>query len=137
MFKIITKFLSYFTKPNTEDTISKEECTCSIRFDLTAKNTINVMCYWPDLDELNEKEIDHLAKFYGTVIYLVDKGRLKEDIIEALSSISSKNNASDTYFVFETLNKWFKLVEQEENSKSAGPIIRPSSVFKNYIQQPS
>ncbi len=137
MFKIITKFLSYFTKDKNEETASNEESTCSIRFDLTAKNTINVLCYWPDLDKMNETEIDHLAKFYGTVIYLVDKGRLKEDIIEALSSVSAKNNPYDTYFVFETLNKWFKLVEQEENSKSAGPIIRPSSVFKNYIQQQS
>ena len=131
--KLIKTIRSYFVvKKITEDEDINENC--SLRFELDNSN-FNILCYWPNLDDMKEKEINQLANYYGTLIYMADRGLLKQDIIDALSSVSSKNNPSDTYFVFEVINKWFKLIENEKKGKSAGPIVPPSSVFNNYIHQ--
>jgi hypothetical protein len=131
--QLIDRIKSYFVSKKISE--NKEiDNNCSLRFELI-DNDFNILCYWPNLDEMKEKEINQLANYYGTLIYMADRGLLKQDIIDALSSVSSKNNPSDTYFVFEVMNKWFKLVENEENSKSAGPIVPPSSVFNNYIHK--
>jgi len=104
---------------------------CSINVQLNMNNTIDIVCHWPDLDDLDELIINDIANRYATMIYLLDSGSLKKDIADTLSSVC-ENNIYDTYFARQVLTRWLELFEKQDLADSNKPLIKPSSVFKNY-----
>ena len=113
------------------ETETKSKQICSINVQLNIDNTIDIVCHWPDLDDLDELIINDIANRYATMIYLLDSGSLKKDIADTLSSVC-ENNIYDTYFSRQVLTRWLELFENQHLTDSNQPIIKPSSVFKNY-----
>ena len=113
------------------ETETKSKQICSINVQLNIDNTIDIVCHWPDLDDLDELIINDIANRYATMIYLLDSGSLKKDIADTLSSVC-ENNIYDTYFSRQVLTRWLELFENQHLTDSNQPLIKPSSVFKNY-----
>jgi hypothetical protein len=113
------------------ETEEKNKHICSINVQLNIDNTIDIVCHWPDLDNLDELIINDIANKYATMIYLLDSGSLKKDIADTLSSVC-ENNIYDTYFSRQVLTRWLELFEKQHLADSNQPLIKPSSVFKNY-----
>lgn len=118
-------------KITTTPVEEKPKYLCSVNVQLNADNTMDILCHWPDLDKLDELIINDIANRYATMIFLLDSGLLKKDIIDTLSSVC-ENNVHDTYFARQVLAKWLELFEKQNLTNSNQPLIKPSSVFKNY-----
>jgi hypothetical protein len=116
------------------ETETKSKHICSINVQLNIDNTIDIVCHWPDLDDLDEMIINDIANRYATMIYLLDSGSLKKDIADTLSSVC-ENNIYDTYFSRQVLTRWLELFEKQHLTDSNQPLIKPSSVFKNYSEK--
>jgi hypothetical protein len=114
---------------------TKENYLCSLKIELNHDSSINIVCYWPDLTNLDEDVIDNVANPYAALLYLLNGGSLNQDIIKALSNFQ-ENNIEDSYFVNKVLTKWLELATPKIDSKkyNIDPMIRPSSVFKNYTK---
>lgn len=130
---------SAIEKPN-ENTIEKQQPSpiipdkkflCSLNFELGFDGLINITCYWPELENLNEPAIKLIAEQYAQMIYLIDNGLAKKDIIDTLYDVHKANNAYDIFFVQEVLDKWVEYYDKVQ-SKSLKPLIKPSNVFKQY-----
>jgi hypothetical protein len=107
---------------------------CSINFELNFDNTVNIVCYWPDLDKLDETIVTNIANQYGALMFILDTGSLREDIISSLTAIADKNNVSDSFFVEKVLAAWIEIKKKGLLDNSYDPVIKPSSVFKNYTR---
>ena len=59
-----------------KETETKSKHICSINVQLNIDNTIDIVCHWPDLDDLDELIINDIANRYATMIYLLDSGSL-------------------------------------------------------------
>lgn len=127
--KLFTK-RSNIIIPKTEG--SKRDFLCSINFELNFDSTVNIVCYWPDLDKLDENMITNIANQYGALMFILDNGSLKEDIINSLTSIADRNNISDSFFVEKVLTAWIDLRKKALSDNTYDSIMKPSSVFKNY-----
>lgn len=111
----------------------KKDYLCSLNIELNYDNSINIVCYWPNLTGLEDDTIDNVANPYGILLYMLNSGLLNQDIIKALSNFED-NNLEDAYFVNKVLSKWLELASPKTESKkhNTDPVIKPSSVFKNY-----
>ena len=136
MFKKIIKWL--FSEPDLKSNIQDKEPSienrkflCSLNFELGFDGIVNITCYWPDLDKVNEESIKLIADQYAKMICLIDSGLSKKDIIDTLYDVNLSNNPYDIFFVQEVLDKWVEYYNklQVKNSK---PLIKPSNVFKSY-----
>jgi hypothetical protein len=130
-------------KTNTETTETTEvkkinpidkSYLCSLNFELNYDGTVNILCYWPNFDKLEPATIDNIASQYATMIFMMNNGLLKKDIVETLSDVMYSEEPFDAYFVHQVLSKWLEITEKTEQNKDNKPFIRPSSVFKNYIK---
>jgi hypothetical protein len=136
MFKRIIEWIYKKTRPEqqkntTTPIIVDKKFLCSLNFELGFDGFINIQCYWPDLDTLDEIMIKRIADQYAKMIYAVDSGLSKKDIIETLYDVHNKNNPYDIFFVQEVLDKWVEYYDNEQ-SKNFKPLIKPSNVFKQY-----
>lgn len=129
--KIFTKKPNLSTKENNIPIIPDKKFLCSLNFELGFDGLINIRCYWPDLEKLNESAIKLIAEQYAQMIYLIDNGLAKKDIIDTLYDVHTTNNAYDIFFVQEVLDKWVEYYDKAQ-SKSSKPLIKPSNVFKQY-----
>ena len=112
----------------------KRDFLCSINFELNFDNTVNIICYWPDLDQLDETMVTNIANQYGALMFILDTGSLREDIITNLTAIADRDNVSDSFFVEKVLSAWIELKKKGLLDNSYDPVIKPSSVFKNYTK---
>jgi len=112
----------------------KKDFLCSVNFELNFDNTVNIVCYWPDLDKLDEIMITNIANQYGALMFILENGSLREDIVSSLTSIADQNNVSDSFFVEKVLGAWIELKKKGLFNSSYDPVIKPSSVFKNYTK---
>jgi hypothetical protein len=113
-------------------TIEKKDYLCRLNIELNYDNSINIMCYWPDLVDLEDETIDNIANPYGILLYMLNSGLLNQDIIKALSNFD-QNSLEDSYFINKVLSKWLEISSIKTESKNnTDPVIKPSSVFKNY-----
>lgn len=111
--------------------IPDKKFLCSLNFELGFDSKMNITCYWPDLNELNENTIKLIADQYAQMIFIVDNGLSKKDIIDTLYDVHTTNNPYDIFFVQEVLDKWVEYYDKAQ-SKSSKPLIRPTNVFKQY-----
>lgn len=110
----------------------KKDYLCRLNIELNYDNSINIMCYWPDLIGLEDETIDNIANPYGILLHMLNNGLLNQDIIKALSNFD-QNSLEDSYFVNRVLSKWLEISSIKTESKhNTDPVIKPSSVFKNY-----
>jgi len=121
------KFLKQLFSRSSTNKADNHSFICSLNLELTIEDSINILCYWPDLDKLSHESIKALASKYATLIYLIDSGQMKREIIETLLSVNKKNNIEDAMFIECLLKNWSGLVDKNENA-----VIKPSNVFKNY-----
>jgi hypothetical protein len=148
MFEIIKKYYKWlfcFSKNTEEDNIldsTKEteepqkskykKCLCSIDFSVNVDNTMDIVCHWPDLDDLDEETINAIAAKYAVLLHAINYGIVREDVTSTLSNNLESNNPSDRYFVYEVLSKMVDLGEKRKDQYYYGPIIKPSNVFRYY-----
>ena len=107
----------------------KKKHLCSINFEINYDESINIYCNWPIFDTKNSQHISTVAKQYGTMLFMLNNGFMKEDIINTLIKFDDTGNEHDAKFVNVSLEKWLDLFN--ENTYNT-PLIKPSSVFKNY-----
>jgi hypothetical protein len=135
MFNFLTQIFSKKKEKNKIDNknIEKKDYLCSLNIELNYDNSINILCYWPNLKDLDEDIIDDIANPYAVLLYMLNGGLLNQDIIKSLSNFEN-NNLEDSYFVNKVLSKWLELASPKIESKkhNTDPVIKPSSVFKNY-----
>lgn len=122
MFKKI--FAKIFAKK------SNKKFLCSINFEVTKNNTLNVSCYWPNFDDTNSEKIQQTSTEFATLIHLLNSGFLKQDILRTLNDLTDKTNIYDQMFVNSCLSVWLDLIEYDKSAKDFEPIIKPSIVFK-------
>ena len=107
----------------------KRKHLCSINIEINYDNSINVYCNWPTFNSINDQHLEPIAKRYGTMLFMLNNGFLKEDIINTLMKFDDINNKYDAEFVNVSLQEWLNLFTQNNHNT---PLIKPSSVFKNY-----
>jgi hypothetical protein len=130
-FSRITKNNNYGDEKKITPVIESKKFLCSLNFELGFNGQINITCYWPDLDNLNEPAIKLIAEQYAQMIYLIDNGFTKKDIIDTLYEVHTSNNPYDIFFVQEVLDNWVGYYNKLQ-SKNSKPLIKPSNVFKQY-----
>lgn len=111
--------------------IADKKFLCSLNFELGFDGLVSIKCYWPELEKLNEQAIQLLAEQYAQMIYSIDNGLAKKDIIDTLYDIHTTDNPYDIFFVQEVLDKWVEYYDKAQ-SKNSKPLIKPSNVFKQY-----
>jgi hypothetical protein len=133
MLKQIIKWL--FPEPEKKEEIKNlddhKKFLCSLNIELGFDGIINITCYWPDLEKLDEKSIKLIADQYAKMIFATDSGLLKRDIIDTLYDVHLRNNPYDVFFVQEVLDKWLEYYNKAQ-AKNTKPLIKPSNVFKQY-----
>jgi hypothetical protein len=134
MFSFLKPIYRFF-KQKKEKTKENPNHLCSLKIEVNHDSSLNIICYWPDLTNLDENVIDNVANPYAALLYLLNGGLLNQDIIKALSNFQ-ENNIEDAYFVNKVLSKWLELAtpKMESKNNNIDPMIRPSSVFKNYTK---
>lgn len=115
-----------------QDSKHIKKCLCSIDFSVNVDNTMDIVCHWPDLDEMDEDTINAIASKYAVLLHAINFGIVSDDVTSTLSGNLESNNPSDRYFVYEVLSKMIELGEKRKNQYSYGPIIKPSNVFRYY-----
>lgn len=127
MFNFIKKLFN--KKPNKTDTTS---FMCSINFELNHDGTINIICYWPNFDQNNMDKIAPVSLEFGTLLHMINNGMLKTEVINTLNSLTDKSNNFDNIFINMCLLKLIEYSEKENSTISCDPLVKPSSVFKQY-----
>lgn len=127
MFNKIKKILLNLLIWSTPTT--KKKYLCSINFEINYDESINIYGHWPTFNTKNSQYIDSIAQQYGTMLFMLNNGLMKEDIVNTLTHFDDITNAHDAKFVNVSLKKWLDLFH--ENTYGT-PLIKPSSVFKNY-----
>lgn len=107
----------------------KRKYLCSINFEINYDESINIYCHWPTFNTKNSQHIETIAKQYGTMLFMLNYSLMKEDIVNTLIKVDDIGNEHDSKFVKVSLKKWLDLFN--ENTYNT-PLIKPSSVFKNY-----
>lgn len=125
MFDIIKKL---FNRKKNKD----KECVASITFELGYNSNINIICSWPDLDKWSTDMIDILASQYGKLLYLIDSGATKREIVEVLSNKDNLKTGSiiDQEFTIKVLENW--VFESYADQTHKKPLVLPTNAFKNY-----
>lgn len=124
-----------FPKPEIKEkttNLDNKKFLCSLNFELGFDGIVNITCYWPDLEKLDEKSIKLIADQYSKMIFAVDSGLVKKDIIDTLYDVHLSNNPYDVFFVQEVLDKWLEYYNKVQ-AKNSKPLIKPSNVFKQYV----
>ena len=148
MFEIIKKYyqcLFSFSKKVDKDKLieskstterekfnTPKRCLCSIDFCVNSDNTMDILCHWPNLDDLDETTINTIANKYAVLLHAINFGIVSQDVTATLSDNLASNNPSDRYFVYEVLSKMVELGEKIKTQYSYDPIIKPSNVFRYY-----
>jgi hypothetical protein len=146
MFEIIKKYYQWlfsFSKnvekdeltesiTETEKSNTLKKCLCSIDFCVNVDNTMDIVCHWPNLDDLDEETINAIAAKYAVLLHAINFGIVSQDVTSTLSDNLESNNPSDRYFVYEVLSKMVELGEKRKSQYSYDPVIKPSDVFKYY-----
>jgi|LakMenEpi03Aug12_release.lakeMendotaPanAssembly.Ray.scaffolds.fasta_scaffold419764_3 hypothetical protein len=131
----VSKEISKETKEDNIVTKIEKDYLCSLSLQLNYDGTVNIICYWPNFEKLEPSSIDDIASQYATMIFMVNNGLLKKDIVETLSDVLGSDEPFDAYFVHQVLEKWLEITEKTEKVINSKPFIKPSSVFKNYMNK--
>lgn len=113
-------------------TQKKNKRLCSISFSVNNDNTMDIVCHWPDLDDLDEETVNNIATKYAVLLHAINFGIVNQDVTSTLSENLESENPSDRYFVYEVLTKMIDLAEKRERTDTVGPIVKPSNVFRYY-----
>lgn len=124
MFRRI--FLNLFPSLNKKS----KKFLCSINFEITQSNTIDITCHWPNFDDSNKDQITRVANELATLIHLLNSGFLKQDILKTFKELTDKSNTYDQAFVNSCLASWLDLIDYDKSLNDNSPIIKPSLVFK-------
>lgn len=127
MFNLFKKIFLKQNKP-----IENRNFMCSINFELNHDGTINIVCYWPNFNETNTDKILPVSSEFAILLHSINKGLLKKDIVSTLTSLIDKSNNFDDIFVHNCLSQWLDYVEPPGAAIPNDPLIKPSSVFKQY-----
>lgn len=128
MFNSLKKYTIYLLNYFAPDRLKKKHL-CGINIEINYDDSINIHCNWPNFDSINSQHLETIAKKYGTMLFMINNGLLKEDIIDTLIKFDDINNKYDAEFVNISLQEWLDLFTQNTHNT---PLIKPSSVFKNY-----
>lgn len=131
MFDFVKKIVS--KKQHTEQNNSvnlSNNVVCSINIELYDDNDIGIKYFWPKFDSQNHKHLIDIAQSFGTMLYLLNHGHIKFDMVETLSRTIDVNNKYDYEFTEETFRQWLSLINKNNND----PIVSPSIAFKQYKQ---
>lgn len=95
--------------------------------------TVNIVCFWPEFNEKNSKEMTYIAQEYSAMIHLMTCGFFNEEILKTLDKLIHEDNVFDQMFVNNVLSSWAKIIDFKKNN--VDPVIKPSMVFKhNYMK---
>jgi len=129
MFKFLKNF--YKKKQNTENA----NFLCSVNFQLNHDNTLNITYFWPEFNEKNVHKMEKISNEFGNLLYMINGGYMRKDCIEVLTKLlDDDKNIYDSTFVNLLLIKWLDNLSSEtkNNDYYEQPLIKPSSVFKQY-----
>lgn len=134
MFDIVKKIGQVFKtklEPIThENAVADSNILCSVNIELHYDNEIGIRYFWPKFDEANYDHIKTVSQSFGTLLFLINEGHLKGDMVETLSHTVDKDNKFDSKFTETTLQQWLDLINVVRND----PIVPPSTVFGQYKQ---
>jgi len=132
--KLINKFFNKSNKNLTENSNRKNNnFLCSINFELNYDGTINILCYWPEFNDNNVENIKIVSTDFSMLIYMINNGFLKDDIIETFQHLINQDNPFDDVFISSVLNNISEHTEKHKQILSdMDPIIKPTNVFKQY-----
>jgi hypothetical protein len=132
MYNLFQKLKQTLYKNNTTESTSNKEkdILCSVNIELSYNNEISIRYFWPQFDSTNEDRINNIAQSFGTLLFLINEGHIKADMVETLSHTVDKDNVYDRQFTEEILQQWLDLINISKNN----PIISPSTVFGQYKQ---
>lgn len=128
MFNFIQKILSKI-KSNKDE---KNPFMCSINFELNYDGTINIICYWPNFNNNNMDKIAPVSLEFSTLLHMINTGMLKTEIVNTLNTLTDKSNKFDNMFINMCLLKLIEYSEKDNLITSYEPLVKPSSVFKQY-----
>lgn len=134
MFDIVKKISKVFQSKSDETklnaSLTNDNILCSVHIELNYDNEISIRYFWPKFDKINQEHIDTVANSFGTLLFLINNGHLKADMVETLSHTVDPNNEFDSQFTESTLMQWLNLLSATKND----PIVSPSTVFGQYKQ---
>lgn len=132
MFDIVKKIAKTFqtktVKQQANTTLTNSNVLCSINIELNYNNDISIRYFWPKFEDSNQEHITTVAQNFGTLLFLINEGHLKPDMVETLSYTIDQNNQFDSQFTESTLLQWLDLLNSSKND----PIISPSTAFGQY-----
>ena len=104
---------------------------CALEIEMNNDGTINIICSWPEFDEMNKDKMIGIANNYALMIDAINQGYLSKEIIATIRNYKG-DNAYDTLFA---QNVFYKIAElnyiKNTTTESDKPLVRPTSVFKN------
>ena len=103
---------------------------CSINFEITQSNTIDISYHWPNFNDSNKDQITKVATELATLIHLLNSGFLKQDILKTFNQRTDNSNSYDETFINVCLASWLDLIDYDKSLNDNTPIIKPSLVFK-------
>ena len=134
MFNIVQKIAQFFqTKIESRTNASglaDSNILCSVNIELNYDNEMSIRYFWPKFDDINHEHINLVSQGFGALLFLINDGYLKADMVETLSHTIDKDNKFDNKFAEATLQQWLDLINTVRNN----PIISPSTVFGQYKQ---
>lgn len=125
MFKLIK---SIFRGNRSETEQSTNSVLCSVNIELNYNQEISIKYFWPEFNKNNDSHLTDVAHSFGSLLYLVNHGHLKIDMIETLSHTVNPNNNYDIQFSEEVFKRWLDMISADKGN----PMVSPSTVFKQY-----
>ena len=92
------KIQDEYIEENSDDTkkidskAQKNKRLCSIDFSINNDNTMDIICYWPNLDDLDETTINNIASKYALLLHAINFGIVSQDVTSTLSENLESNN---------------------------------------------
>jgi hypothetical protein len=132
MYNLVKKLKQAIYKDTAPESTNNKDnhVLCSVNIELSYDNEIGIRYFWPQFDSTNEDRINNIAQSFGTLLFLINEGHIKADMVETLSHTVDKDNTYDRKFTEEILQQWLDLINISKNN----PIVSPSTVFGQYKQ---
>ena len=135
---ILEKFSAYFrSKSNLnspKDSLNKNnEYIGGICFQLTKNFDIDIIGFIPESKNLDAEELVYVAEKYAQLILAINKGYLKNKIMQILENRSNQTEEPNEQLLINNILVFYDVLKKELANKivnSNSPLIRPLSAFK-------
>lgn len=127
MFEFFTKI---FNKKKTGDNNN----IGFVKFSITTDDDVVTELYWPDFTDKSYDSINNISKSFGALIYGINNGYLKNELINTLKQAKIQNPTDKDHYFLDCINDQIDYLlmnsRQNHNSYYHKSMVPPSSVFK-------